>query len=220
MTGAPASTRVLIASDRPLFRSTLAEALENRGMEVLGQTGEEPSVVALTRERKPDVLIVDLESGATRLPRALDEVREVSPHTEMVVLTRFDNPAQARTMLEGGAYAYLGKSATMEELLLTIRSVGSPRHARIPIMVVSRRAAELTDREVEVLIEAARGLSNAQIASYLHVEEATVRRHLANAYEKLKVGSRAEATRKGLEEGWITVRDILRQAGEGSGNEG
>jgi DNA-binding NarL/FixJ family response regulator len=77
------------------------------------------------------------------------------------------------------------------------------------MMVVSKRAVKLTDREIEILVWAARGLTNVQIASRLYVEEATVRRHLANAYEKLKVSSRAEATRKGLQEGFITVRDIL-----------
>jgi DNA-binding NarL/FixJ family response regulator len=205
----PASTKVLIASDWPLFRSTLAEALETRGMEVVGQAGEEPSAVALAKECKPDVFLVDLETGATGLPLAIEEVHEVSPQTEVVVVTRLDNPAQARALLENGAHAYLGRGATMEELLLAIRRVQDPGRNGTAMMVVSKRAVKLTDREIEVLIKAARGLTNGQIASRLYVEEATVRRHLANAYEKLKVSSRAEATRKGLQEGFITVRDIV-----------
>src|SRR5215217_4711059 len=92
----PASTKVLIASDWPLFRSTLAEALETRGMEVVGQAGEEPSAVALAKECKADVFLVDLETGATGLPLAIEEVHEVSPQTEVVVVTRLDNPAQGR----------------------------------------------------------------------------------------------------------------------------
>jgi DNA-binding NarL/FixJ family response regulator len=205
----PASTRVLIASDRPLFRSTLAEALQSRGMEVVGEAGEEPGVVALAKKLKPDVFLVDLETGATGLPLAIEEVREVSPRTEVVVVTRLDNPAQARALLEDGAHAYLGRVATMEELLLARRSVQDPRRGGVAMMVVSKRAVKLTDREIEILVWAARGLTNVQIASRLYVEEATVRRHLANAYEKLKVSSRAEATRKGLQEGLITIRDIL-----------
>jgi DNA-binding NarL/FixJ family response regulator len=216
----PASTRVLIASDRPLFRSTLAEALQSRGMEIVGEAGEEPGVVALAKKLKPDVFLVDLETGATGLPVALEEVREVSPRTEVVVVTRLDNPAQARALLEDGAHAYLGRSATMEELLMAIRSVQDPRREGVAMMVISKRAVKLTDREIEVLVEAARGHTNSQIASRLYVEEATVRRHLANAYKKMEVGSRAEATRKGLEEGLITVSDILWGAGEASGNEG
>ena len=212
----PASTKVLIASDRPLFRSALAEALSNRGMEIVGEAGEEPGAVALAKKLKPDVLLVDLETGATGLPVAIEEVREVSPRTEVVVVTRLDNPAHARAMLEDGAQAYLGRVATMEELLLAIRSVQDPRRGGVAMMVVSKRAVKLTDREIEVLVWAARGLTNAQIASRLYVGEATVRRHLANAYEKMEVGSRGEATRRGLEEGLITVRDILW---EGRGEE-
>jgi DNA-binding NarL/FixJ family response regulator len=213
-----AATRMLIASDRPLFRRALAEALESRGMEVAGEAGEEPGVVALARELKPDVIIVDFETGATGLPLALDEVREVSPKTEVVVVTSFDSPTQARSMLEDGAHAYLGRVATMEELLLAIRSVQDPRRAGVAMMVISKRAAKLTDREIEILVWVARGLINKQIASRLYLEEATVRRHLANAYKKMGVGSRAEATRKGLEEGWITVKDLLEEGGApGSG---
>ncbi len=106
----------------------------------------------------------------------------------------------------------------MEELLLAIRSVQDPRRAGVAMMVISKRAAKLTDREIEILVWAARGLINKQIASRLYLEEATVRRHLANAYKKMGVGSRAEATRKGLEEGWITVKDLLEEGGApGSG---
>src|SRR5215217_2866908 len=104
----PASTSVLIASDRPLFRQALAEALQSRGMEIVGEAGEEPGVVALAKKLKPDVFLVDLETGATGLPVALEEVRKVSPRTEVVVVTRLDNPAQARALLEDGAHAYLG----------------------------------------------------------------------------------------------------------------
>jgi DNA-binding CsgD family transcriptional regulator len=81
-------------------------------------------------------------------------------------------------------------------------------------MIISKRAVKLTDREIDVLVEAARGHTNEQIASRLYVEEATVRRHLANAYKKMEVDSRAEATRKGLEVGLITLSDILWGAGE------
>ncbi len=70
------------------------------------------------------------------------------------------------------------------------------------------KALQLSGREVAVLRLAARGLSNAQIASHLHVAEATIKRHLANAYLKMKVRSRTEATRKALTEGWISAADI------------
>jgi DNA-binding NarL/FixJ family response regulator len=66
----------------------------------------------------------------------------------------------------------------------------------------------LSARELEILLLAARGLSNRQISENLHLAEATVRRHLANTYAKMGVSSRSEATRKALQEDWITVSDV------------
>ncbi len=66
----------------------------------------------------------------------------------------------------------------------------------------------LTAREMEVLLLSARGLSNARIASALHISGATVKRHLANVYEKMGVGSRGEAAREALLKDWITIEEI------------
>lgn len=68
----------------------------------------------------------------------------------------------------------------------------------------------LSGREMEVLLLAARRLSNRQAALRLHIPEATVKRHLANVYAKLEVASRSEASRRALAEGWISVRDLAR----------
>ncbi len=74
------------------------------------------------------------------------------------------------------------------------------------------KALQLSGREVAVLRLAARGLSNAQIASHLHVAEATIKRHLANAYLKMKVHSRTQAISKALVEGWITAPNLREEA--------
>jgi ATP/maltotriose-dependent transcriptional regulator MalT len=66
---------------------------------------------------------------------------------------------------------------------------------------------------LEILLLAARGLSNRQIASSLRVAEATIKRHLANTYEKIGVGSRGEAARKALAEGWITIEQVTKEDG-------
>ena len=71
----------------------------------------------------------------------------------------------------------------------------------------------LSRREQEIVLLAARGLSNRQIADTLHISEATVKRHLANAYQKMGVGSRGEATQRALSEGWITAGDLTRDNG-------
>jgi DNA-binding NarL/FixJ family response regulator len=72
----------------------------------------------------------------------------------------------------------------------------------------ARPGGVLSARETEILVLLSRGLSNRQVASTLHLSEATVKRHLANVYPKMGVSSRGEAVRKALSEAWITVRDI------------
>jgi ATP/maltotriose-dependent transcriptional regulator MalT len=72
----------------------------------------------------------------------------------------------------------------------------------------------LSARELEILLLVARGLSNRQIAHSLRLAEATVKRHLANLYSKIGVGSRGEATSKALSEGWISTRDVTRTGEE------
>ncbi len=74
--------------------------------------------------------------------------------------------------------------------------------------VENRSEDEPSGRELEILLLAARGLSNRQISASLSISEATVKRHLANLYAKMDVGSRGEATRKALSEGWFTARDV------------
>jgi DNA-binding NarL/FixJ family response regulator len=74
--------------------------------------------------------------------------------------------------------------------------------------VSNAEASGLSARELELLVAVSRGLSNAGVAASLHISEATVKRHLANVYEKFCVHSRTEATRKALAEGWISEADI------------
>jgi DNA-binding CsgD family transcriptional regulator len=86
--------------------------------------------------------------------------------------------------------------------------------------VGSEAGNPLTGRQFEVLEMAACGLSNARIADALHLSTATVKRHLANVYEKLGVGSRGEAVGRGLAEGWIGPWDLLPPAEDGTGGRG
>jgi DNA-binding NarL/FixJ family response regulator len=205
----PALPNVVVASDHPVLRRALSAALTAQGIAVLAEGGQGPKAVALTERHKPDVLIVDLEMWGSELAGEIAELRERSPKTRVVITTRFDSLRQARELLAAGASAYLGRSASMEELLLAVRAAKDPQREHTSMMVVSQQAAELSDREIEILSGIARGLSNQQLASNLSISDATVKRHLSNVYEKLRVRSRGEATRKALGEGLITVRDIL-----------
>jgi DNA-binding NarL/FixJ family response regulator len=209
--------RVLIADDHQMFRQGLREMIAtDADVEVVGEAGDGEEAVTLAKRVRPDVVLLDVEmprmGAAEAMPWLL---KEVSPTPRVVVVTMHDDPRLVRDLLARGASAYLTKSASLEELLSAVRAAYESGE-RGAVMVVPREilddngndAGGLSDRELEVLLQAARGLSNRQIASSLHLSEATVKRHLANIYPKLGVGSRTEAVRMALSNGWISMREL------------
>jgi DNA-binding NarL/FixJ family response regulator len=169
----------------------------------------------------PDVVILDVEMPVMGAEEAMDQLLRFSPPPRIVIVTMHDDPRLVRELLGRGASAYLVKSASLQELIAAVRTAAeapASSHDENVVMVVAREAFEraerateeggLSARELEILLLVARGFSNRQIALSLRVAEATVKRHLANLYPKMGVGSRGEATRKALSEGWISARDV------------
>jgi DNA-binding NarL/FixJ family response regulator len=125
-----------------------------------------------------------------------------------------------------GIDAYLHKTSSAEELVAAIDAVVGRDPALGNVVVSMPRsllqrvggetASGLSERETEVVVLAARGLSNRLIAKELHISDATVKRHLANAYEKVGVRSRTEVVRKALMEQWIGIHEIVSADGDGS----
>jgi DNA-binding NarL/FixJ family response regulator len=147
-------------------------------------------------------------------------MRDISPAPKVVLVTMFEEPRYIRELMELGASAYLLKSVSVEHLTGAVRAavfdskghhivVGMPQQMIVEIEEGS--GGVLSAREMEVLVLVARGLSNGQIASSLRVSEATVKRHLANAYPKMGVSSRSEAVRKAIFEHWITIEEITQE---------
>jgi DNA-binding NarL/FixJ family response regulator len=208
-----------------MFRQGVREMLStDEGLEVVGETGDGEQAVALARELKPDVVILDVEMPGPGAQPTMEHLLEISPRPQIIIVTMYDEPRLVRELLAQGASAYLVKSASMQELLAAVHmTVESPinRRGENKILVVPREVLERTERgtmdalsgrELEVLLQAARGLSNRQIAYSLHLSEATVKRHLANVYNKIKVRSRGEAMNKALHEGWFSTRDLTRES--------
>lgn len=209
--------RVLVADDHDLVRRGLIEMLStDECVEVLWEATSCAEVVHLAGKENPDVVLLDVELPGVNAEEVVGQVTEVSPSSKIVALTLYDDIRRMRRLLTTGISGYMLKSATREELIGAIRSTASGED-RV-VLSVSRTALSqlqrlekgggLSDRELEILLHVARGASNREIALTLHLSEGTVKRHIANIYVKLKVSSRAEATRKALCEGWITPRDI------------
>jgi DNA-binding NarL/FixJ family response regulator len=216
--------RVLLADDHTMFRQGLKEMLStDAGIEVVGEAGNGQEAVTLARQMKPDVVVLDVEMPVMGAAEAMDAMLELSPRPRILIVTMFDSPRLVRELLARGARGYLVKSASLEDLLAAVRAAAKgpsgPRGENVILAiprevlqrVEKRGEEEPSARELEILLLAARGLSNRQIAASLSLSEATVKRHLANLYAKMDVGSRGEATRKALSEGWFTSRDVTQE---------
>lgn len=218
--------KVILADDHTMFRQGLKEMLTtDESIEVVGEAENGAEAVELAKKTLPDVVVLDVEMPVMGAAEAMDRLLRLSPPPRIVVVTMHDDPRLVRELLGRGASAYLVKSASLEELLTAVHAAAErpadPQDENV-VMVVPRGAFEraekateegISARELEILLLVARGLSNRQISHSLRLAEATVKRHLANLYPKMGVGSRGEATRKALSEGWISAHDVTR-AGE------
>ena len=211
-------TTVLLADDHIMFREGLAGLLTSYGgLEVVGETTNDQGAVALARELKPDVVIMEIQMPFEKAKEALDQIRAVEPAPKVVIVTMFEDPAFVRDLLKLGASGYVLKSSSSQRLVGTVRSaVFAPEGGDVVVGMPCELLEEaeggsegvLSARELEILILAAQGLSNRQIAGRVHLAEGTVKRHLHNTYNKMEVGSRGEAVRKALHDEWITIREI------------
>jgi DNA-binding NarL/FixJ family response regulator len=215
---------VLLADDHALVRQGMAEMLStDPGMEVVAQAANGREAVDLARKQMPDVVVLDVEMPVMSGQVALRKLLDLRPPPRVVIVTVFADESHVRELLALGASAYLSKNSSMRDLISTVRSVAPEgwegQNEDDVILFVPRTAFEeigpeessLSDREAEVLMLAARALSNREIAASLHLSETTVKRHLSNVYGKLGVRTRAEAARKALSEGWISAWDVSRE---------
>jgi DNA-binding NarL/FixJ family response regulator len=220
--------RVHLADDHTMFREGLESILASRGggMEVVGQSSSEgEDAVALIEEHKPDVVIAQIDADLNTAREVLLRIRSSSPDSRIVVLTMFDNLRYLRALSKMGIDAYIHKSSSSEELLATIDAASREPNGENVVVSMPRGLLErmgeepvgmLSERETEIMVLAARGLTNNRIGEELHISEATVKRHLANVYQKIGVRSRSEGVRKALMEQWIGLAEITSADGDGS----
>ena len=211
-------TTVLLADDHTMFREGLAALLTSYGgLEVVGQTTNDQGAVALARQTKPDVVIMQVQMPFEKAREALDRMRAVEPAPKVVIVTMFEDPALMRDFLRLGVSGYVLKSGSSQHLVGAVRAaVFDPEGGNVVVGMpreLLEEAEEGSDgvisvRELEILLLAARGLSNRQIATKVRIAEGTVKRHLSNTYHKMGVGSRGEAVRKALHDEWITISEI------------
>src|SRR3954447_700790 len=218
--------RVLLADDQTLFREGLAGILASYGgMEVIAEVPNDAEALRLVGELSPDVLIMQVQMPFQRALQTLKAMRSFADPPKVVIVTMFESPRYVRGLTGVGASAYLLKTSSSEHLVAAVRAAVLDPSSENAVVGMPRQMLEGTEegvesvlsaRELEILLLSARGLSNHQIASSLNLSEATVKRHLANIYPKMGVGSRGEAAREALMRDWITIEEVTeRPPGEG-----
>jgi DNA-binding NarL/FixJ family response regulator len=215
--------RVLLADDQPLVRSGFAIFVDSApDLQVVGQAGTGRQAVELARSTHPDVVVMDIRMpdldglAATRLITT----DPVLAGLRVLILTTFEIDEYVFTALRAGASGFLGKSAEPHELLEAIRTVhrgdallspaatrslisrflSQPDHAR---PAASDRLSLLTDREREVLVMVAAGMSNEEIAGHLVVSAHTVKTHVNRTMTKLDAHDRAQLVIAAYEAGLV-----------------
>jgi DNA-binding NarL/FixJ family response regulator len=199
---------VLVADDHFLVRMGLSALVKTEpNIEVVAEAADGDQAVQSYADFQPDLVLMDLRMPVKDGVQATTEIRHRFPAARILMLTTFDGDEDIHRALEAGAQGYVLKNSTGETLIPALRAIAAGQHW-IPKEVATRLAfrktfQELTDREVEVLQELAKGLANKEIAAILHITEYTVKDHLKNIFFKLRVADRTEAVTVAIQRGVI-----------------
>ena len=212
---------ILITDDHALVRQGIRAFLELQSdLTVAGEADSGETAVRMAAELVPDVALMDLVMPGIGGVEATRQVKQVSPHTQIIVLTSYHDDEYIFPALRAGALSYVLKDVGPDELADTVRKAArgeSVLHPRVASRVVqelrgTRRDTpnlftELSDRELDVLRLIADGLSNAEIADKLIISEKTVKGHVSNILGKLHMMDRTQAAVFAWRQGLVTRRD-------------
>ena len=217
--------RVLIADDQALVRGGLRSILDHEhDIEVVGEAADGAEAIELATRLSPDVVLMDI-----RMPtmNGIESTRRLLQRTggrpRVLMLTTFDHDEYLYEATRAGASGFLLKNVSPNDLIHSVRVVAAgdalldPAMTRRLLEAFIRRPppgarapaelAELTDRELGVLTLIARGMSNSQIAEHLVIAEATVKSHVSNILNKLRLRDRVHAVVLAYESGLVTPGD-------------
>ncbi|HEX9774090.1 MAG TPA: response regulator transcription factor [Actinomycetota bacterium] len=203
--------RTLIVDDHELFRRGLVMVLEQeKDIELVGEASDGAEALQIATETLPDVVLMDVVMPRRGGIEATRAIKEVAPHTKILMLTISDEEADLYDAIKAGANGYLLKEVPVDEVADAIRKVFAGQSTISPSMAsklltefqtMVKKSDEkpvsaqprLTEREMEVLKLVAKGKNNRDIAKDLFISENTVKNHIRNILEKLHLHSRMQA---------------------------
>jgi DNA-binding NarL/FixJ family response regulator len=197
--------RILLVDDHSLVREALASMLSlDRGFEVVAQAGNAAEALALQASTKPDIILLDVRMSGQDGFQVLESLRKAGTKARVIILATSALAHELRRARDFGAFGYLPKQATAEQLTCAVRKVYEGgecwEHARaLPQPVLDALSA----RELEVLECIRRGLTNADSGRSLGISEHTVKNHVKAVLAKLEAADRAEAVARGFELGLL-----------------
>jgi DNA-binding NarL/FixJ family response regulator len=219
-----AEIKVMLVEDHVLVREGTKELLDREeDIRVVAEAGDGEEAIWLANARHLDVIVMDIAMPKMDGLEATRRIKAINPGAAILVLTAYDDDEYIFAFLEAGAAGYMLKDASTKDLIEGIRAVHAgesvlhPAVARKVIDYFGQKRAdqpeqgargELTEREIEVLRLAAKGMTNREIAGELFISPRTVQAHMSNIFGRLQVGSRTEAILYALREGWLSMEDM------------
>ena len=204
---------VLVVDDHPMFRDGLVSLVDSLDWaEVVGQAEDADAAVAVAREVRPDIVLMDLHLGSGNGLDATARITADLPGTAVLVLTMVENDDAVAAALRAGARGYLVKGASRAQIRRALEAVadGETILGRGTAGALARLSPAgdalsafpgLSEREREVLGLLAAGLGNGEIAGRLYLSDKTVRNVVSSIFGKLQVSSRAEAVARARDAG-------------------
>ena len=211
------SISVLLVDDHSMVREGVRAFLVTQpDLTVVGEAGSGEEAIKLAAQHVPDVVLMDLIMPEMDGVEATRRVKQVSPRSQVVVLTSYHEDEHIFPALKAGALSYLLKDVSAQELASAVRKAAAGEavlHPRVAARVIQelqgRRTdalnpfTELSERELEVLKLIADGMSNAEMAGKLFLSEKTIKGHVSNILSKLHLVDRTQAAVYAWREGIV-----------------